>query len=422
MSRRIAILHGDEASVGLRELARAAGDSELVFLLEGVDPKSAFAKAVAQVGELHISNRDRWNEIVTRARVDGVTTFDDRYVADQDQIARVNGLKGATRVDGAWDKFIQRESLNRCGASRVQVRRIDNFDDLARARQDLGVAGILKPRRSSTGRGIALVNEYVSDADAWDFGDAVDASGYIFEQLMDERAQPWLAPFVSVDTASIGAQRHHMAMFDKLPLVGGYLETGDIGPSGQPTSIRESVIAVVDRALDGLGVVDRVTHTEVRFTTSGPQVIEVNGRLGGYVQGLTARVTGHDVCRIALDVAVGADVYSGPTLDDANMAESAAGVLLVPLHTADPAVPRHATRVLRALEAVDAVEVPSPVSRHFRTACAWLGGATPDDVARAIVRAAEALAGDEELRSVVDGQWLSAVSSYPTAGGAYGAS
>ncbi len=99
----------------------------------------------------------------------------------------------------------------------------------------------------------------------------------------DSRAE---APFVSVETVSTGEERHHVAVFDKLPLAFGFAETGDIGLTRRSRDEVVEIVATVDAALSALEVRDRVTHTEVAVTTSGPQVIEVNGRLGGYVQGM----------------------------------------------------------------------------------------------------------------------------------------
>ncbi|MGO4429301.1 hypothetical protein AB4Z54_63860, partial [Streptomyces sp. MCAF7] len=59
------------------------------------------------------------------------------------------------------------------------------------------------------------------------------------------------------------------------------------------------------RALTALGVRTGVCHTEVKLTPSGPQVIEVNGRLGGLVNALLARATGVDVIRLAAGIALG---------------------------------------------------------------------------------------------------------------------
>ncbi len=58
-------------------------------------------------------------------------------------------------------------------------------------------------------------------------------------------------------------------------------------------------------ALDALDVRWRVTHTELRVTQSEVEIIEVNGRVGGYLARLLRPLGGPDLVRAALTVALG---------------------------------------------------------------------------------------------------------------------
>jgi biotin carboxylase len=276
----------------------------------------------------------------------------------------------------------------------------------------IGMAGILKPRRSSMGRGIRIVHAEEDSSQAWHevSGEPADNEPcYIYEQLMDGVSPDgWLAPFVSVDTLSVGSERLHFGLFDKLPLLRDFVETGDIGPSGLSSQMKVQVLSVVERALSALGVVDRVTHTEVRLTSTGPQVLEVNGRLGGYVQGLCRALTGTNPVRMALAVAAG-HAPRVPALPDASGRGRYVAAVQIPLDTSDPAVATKAIRALRACTGVQAVETPDPVHESLRYAGAWLEAATRHQLIGAVVQAVDEVCRDPAIRGVLDTGWLAAL-------------
>ena len=81
-------------------------------------------------------------------------------------------------------------------------------------------------------------------------------------------------------------------------------KTGQFVPATLSPALAAEVTALTGSALDALGVRDGVTHTEVKLTRAGPRIIEVNGRLGGYVGDIVRRASGYDLLRAAIQVAV----------------------------------------------------------------------------------------------------------------------
>lgn len=66
--------------------------------------------------------------------------------------------------------------------------------------------------------------------------------------------------------------------------------------------------AVRQGAHEALGLTRAMTHTELRLTSSGPRVVEVNARTGGgMIPRLGQLVTGIDLGRVSAELAVGAD-------------------------------------------------------------------------------------------------------------------
>jgi hypothetical protein len=66
----------------------------------------------------------------------------------------------------------------------------------------------------------------------------------------------------------------------------------------------ERAFAVAEAALRAAGVRHGLCHTELKLTPAGPRVIEVNGRLGGYVDDVVSRSSGMSPLRLALAAAL----------------------------------------------------------------------------------------------------------------------
>jgi biotin carboxylase len=408
--RKVAVLHGPGASVSVREILRACGtDVRPTFVVDSGGAE--FVAMVSRVADTKLVDENDWVRAVADVAPDAVVTFDDRLVDTIEDVCHRLELRGGSALADPWDKLVQREQLNTAGASSVRVRRVTTWDDVRAARTDVGRAGILKPRRSSSGRGIRIVAPGDSTEDVWsDVAAHSAAVHYLYEELMDaEGGDGWLAPFVSVDTASIGRDRRHFGMFDKLPLARGYLETGHIGPSGMPPGRVREILDVVEAALDVLGVSDRVTHTEVRLTSVGPQVIEVNGRLGGYVHGLCASLVGLDATRMALELACGAKPEI-PSLDDLGNADHAVVAIQLPLLTASADAARRITRRMRSYPFVRAV----PVSAEFRYAGAWVEAASRRELFAAVAAMVADICANPADRGLIEPRWRDIVTNPPS--------
>jgi hypothetical protein len=84
-----------------------------------------------------------------------------------------------------------------------------------------------------------------------------------------------------------------------------------------PGTVDEAALFdLTGRALSALGACDSVCHTEIMITETGPEIIEVNGRVGGNIQDLFLR--GHEVnmIELAARVALGEDPEVRPAAVD----------------------------------------------------------------------------------------------------------
>lgn len=397
---RVGVLVGKEPTVGIRDLARSArARHQLVFFCAPDLSGPAVQDALRPVGDVRVAPRQHWSEAVGDAAVDGLTTFDDALVEDLERVTCDLDMPGASGVSGAWDKLTQRRVLNEAGASDLKVLPVSSMHDLAEARASIGPAGVLKPRRSSTSRGVVLAMSEDETSAVWKAG--LQSAHQIYEQMMEFETGVGLAPFVSVETVSVGTERVHFACTDKLPLVRKHLETGHVMPSGRDAEALQVIRGLVTRALDALDVRDRVTHTEVGLTSTGPQVIEVNGRLGGFVNGLARRTYGLDACRMALDAATRCVDHASTEV----LQRACAAALLPPLETDRESDVEHALRRLRGFDGVRAVESSSPVTDRFRRPVAWVESTNHVTLQAALAATVRGVLGDEVLSPLIDSAW-----------------
>nr|WP_245791696.1 ATP-grasp domain-containing protein [Actinacidiphila rubida] len=110
-------------------------------------------------------------------------------------------------------------------------------------------------------------------------------------------------PEVSVETVTFAGATIPVAVTRKtLGSLPYFEETGHLVAAGDPLLAEAGPVAVA--AVRALGVECGVCHTEIRHTSRGPRVIEVNARLAGDMIGrLVELATGIQLARAAADIA-----------------------------------------------------------------------------------------------------------------------
>jgi len=124
-----------------------------------------------------------------------------------------------------------------------------------------------------------------------------------------------------VEVQSIQGRHDVITTFSKFPVYvreragkasGQIVTTGDILPCHLSAGSRSRVEDVVLGAHKVLPLGDGVTHTEVKLGSSGPEIIEVNCRVGGHLSRLLKRRTGFDLVRQAMLIAGGRELQALP--------------------------------------------------------------------------------------------------------------
>ena len=111
--------------------------------------------------------------------------------------------------------------------------------------------------------------------------------------------------YVSVESVTSHGHTRHIEITGKFPLAPPLRETGYVVPATLDAATRRSVLDRTTSALAALDVRHGASHVELKLTPAGPHIIEVNGRVGGYVADLVRRSRGYDLVRAALQAALG---------------------------------------------------------------------------------------------------------------------
>jgi biotin carboxylase len=214
------------------------------------------------------------------------------------------------------DKLQQRVALRARG---IPVPRFATFrpstvlDAQSDVEPDVAFPAVLKPQQGAGSRDTFLVHNRAELRAALE---ACRDEDFILEQYLEDRVDPasWLgAQMVSVETVFPGGVAHHLAITGRFPLAYPFRETGSFLPSDLSPDEIQPVLALASAAASALTVRHGVLHTEIKITPTGPRVIEVNGRIGGGVPGLLARVGGPPLLVWAIRLALSLDV--GPIAD-----------------------------------------------------------------------------------------------------------
>jgi biotin carboxylase len=315
---RLAVVLDFGAATPMSVLASARGLADIVFLcdrrLPYVRSTVEELREIATVCDITDLAGTDLADLVEHLNLDGITTFSESRLNLTAALADRRGLPyqspGTARA--LTDKFAQRRILAEAGVQATRCRVVHDVADLGPALAEVGLPAILKPRSGAASAYTVRVDT-VAEAAAR-LGDflahlpAAARGDFVVEELL--AGDPAVAgagwgDYVSVESVTSSGVVRHVEITGKFPLAEPLRETGYVVPSTLAEPTRRQVLELTEAGLLALGVRHGVTHVEVKLTPRGPRIIEVNGRLGGYVADIVRRARGFDLVRAALAAALG---------------------------------------------------------------------------------------------------------------------
>ncbi|WP_030857469.1 ATP-grasp domain-containing protein [Streptomyces sp. NRRL S-37] len=242
---------------------------------------------------------------------DGVITSCDYYLPVVARTAARLGLPGPApeAVENACRKDATRRVLDDAGVPGPRFAVHEEWAGLARSAREIGYPLVVKPVDLCAGMYVRRVD------DEEQLAAAVKALGEFPVNARGQRRAPVVlleelldGPEVSVETVSHAGAVHVVGVTDKS--VGGapaFIETGHMFPAALSSADAEAAGQTALGALKALGLTDGVVaHTEIKLTSAGPRVVEVNPRpAGNRITELIRHVTGLDLAAAFVDVSLG---------------------------------------------------------------------------------------------------------------------
>ncbi len=246
--------------------------------------------------------------------VRAVTTFSERMQHTTALLAERLALPyhSPATVRLLTDKAAQRRCLREAGIPQARSHRLDRAAQWPEAVAVTGLPAVLKPVRGEGSRNTYLVQ---APDEGRELAEALlsDAeTALVLEEFLAGRSELPFGDYVSVECLVQDGEVRVLAVTGKPALLPPFRETGQFWPSHLPAP---EVAALGDLAADAvraLGVRSGITHTEIKLTPHGPRIIEVNGRLGGWVGELAQRAAGLNLVEVAGRIALGERVHVPP--------------------------------------------------------------------------------------------------------------
>lgn len=244
--------------------------------------------------------------LAERHAIAGVVTWDEYSLVPTAKLAARLGLPGNTvaAMTACRDKATSRRLFAEHNVPSATSTRVEDLTQATAAARRTGFPVVLKPSSHAASIGVIRVDSAEELPSAWEFAAAgageqgPEGSGVLVEEYLS-------GPEISVEcvtqhgiTTALAVTRKEIAFPPYFEEVGHTIDAGD--------SLLPEVGPVAARAIRALGVTEGIQHVEMRLTSSGPRIIEVNARIGGDLIGVLVRLaTGLDLPRIAADVACG---------------------------------------------------------------------------------------------------------------------
>jgi len=258
--------------------------------------------------------------------VDAVCTFCELSVPLVSRLCETFGLPGMKPdcVDVARNKHATRAALKSAGLPTPRNTLITSEAEVETAGATVGFPAVLKPVSGAASLGVMKVLSMEdlkrcfketteelrtlvvsSGALVKSASDGVDAANTIdmtmlLEQYLD-------GPEVDIDIVMSNGKWRYAAVTDNGPTQEPYFnETWGVCPSVLPKDQQAALKDLAVKSVEAIGFTSGVFHVECKLTSTGPQLIEVNARMGGGpVRECNLRTWGVDLVEETIFLALG---------------------------------------------------------------------------------------------------------------------
>lgn len=201
------------------------------------------------------------------------------------KVAERLGLRGVPYEAAlkSRNKDLAREAYAENGVPSARFKKITNFEEAAAAAAEIGYPVVLKPTNCASSQNVYFIKDAVELKRAVDiivafkvtYMDFKVREEYLIEEYLD-------GPEFSVELFVSEGEPIFAAVTEKLTSALPYfVEIAHTLPTSVHTDREDDIIQTAVQALRAIGITDGPSHVEVKLSSTGPRIIEVNGRPGG---------------------------------------------------------------------------------------------------------------------------------------------
>lgn len=299
--KKLAIIGASYLQEPLIERAKAMGIETHVF-----------AWAANDVGEkkadffypISIVEKEKILEKCKEIGIDGICSIaSDLAVIAVNYVATEMGLVGNSMdsTRNATNKYCMRRCFETNGDPSPKSILVQEIGDVDTVKINFPV--IVKPIDRSGSRGITKVWSQEELMNAIEYA---KSQGFAHSALVEEFAE---GQEYSVECISWRGKHYFLAMTKKYTTdEPHFIETGHLEPAPVELQTLDKVKKIIFHALDGLGIMNGASHSEIKIASDGSvKIIEIGARMGGDFIGsdLVRLSTGIDFVRAVIQIALG---------------------------------------------------------------------------------------------------------------------
>ncbi|MGE7185734.1 ATP-grasp domain-containing protein [Peribacillus sp. NPDC006672] len=218
-------------------------------------------------------------------KIDALIPATDFASAITAKVAEELGLKNVTYNAAflARNKDYAREIYKQHSVPSAKFKKVQSYDDALIAAESIGFPVVLKPTNAASSQNVFFIkdkeNLYNSMKKIQEFKytymDFNVRDEYLIEEYLD--GNEFSVELFLLDGKPILSVVTEKQTSD-LPY---FVETMHVLPAPINEDLEEQITLTALKALEAIGLVNGPSHVEIKVTSNGPKIIEVNGRPGG---------------------------------------------------------------------------------------------------------------------------------------------
>jgi biotin carboxylase len=216
-------------------------------------------------------------------QIDGVLCWNEIRTIEAAEMAQALGVPGTApeNVTRCRDKHLTRQALVAEGVPQPVSVLAGALEEAQETARRIGYPVIVKPRGMGASYGVSLAHDAEQLAAAFTHAATPRKEfpeghrGVLIEEYAD-------GPEVSVDAAWVRGKMFPLYLARKVTGFDPHFEeVGHVVDAQDPLLQDPTFLDVLAKAHRAVGFQTGITHTELRLTSTGPKIVEINARLGG---------------------------------------------------------------------------------------------------------------------------------------------